>query len=148
MQNNVVKRTFCALICSVLTALALLFVLYIPSKDEHICIVSENDKSDINISALEDVTLIGDEFSLSDYTKTVKSGEKAKISLDAQDGTVVSICAYYTSGKSNAKAFIEKTAENGTIVWEWTVPKNSKSDKIRIVLRSENTYATFNISII
>lgn len=147
MQNNVVKRPICAFILAVLTALWLLFTLYEPN-NEKVYTVKEIEKSDLPMSETGSVKLFGNGFAVAEYTKTVKRGSKAKITLDAPSGTSVDICAYYASGKSNSKVFTEKISENGTVSWEWTIPKSSKSDNVRIVLRSNDTYATLNITVI
>ena len=88
-------------------------------------------------------------FAVSGFTASAARGESASVTVTAVNETKVSIEVYYDSGKSTSSVFTPKTASgNGDAVWEWHIPKSSTTSEIRVVLRSADTYATFNITVI
>lgn len=149
MQNNVVKRSLLALVCAALTAISLFAAFCLPVESEDIYDVPPHStESAPTAYEIDGVTYIGSGFAVTDYTCTVERGKTAIIAADAPAGTEIDIRAYYASGKSSASAFTAKVSENGTVTWSWRVPKNSSSELIRIVLRSTDTYATFNVQLV
>ncbi len=148
MQNNVVKRTLLALLCAFVLCAALFAAAYLPIESSNKTSVSTFDDVAKASFKNKSVEYVGNGFTVTEYSSSVKRGENAKIVVNAEKGTEIDIAAYYKSGKSEANVFCPQTAANESIVWEWKVPKNSTSDSIRIVLRSDDTYATFNIRLI
>lgn len=95
------------------------------------------------------VRYLGDGFAVSGFTASAARGESASVTVTAVNETKISIEVYYDSGKSTSSVFTPKTASgNGDAVWEWHIPKSTTTSEIRVVLRSADTYATFNITVI
>ncbi len=147
MQNNV-KHSLISLISAVLVFILLFGIFLLSGSGSAAIGVKEVAASDISFSKENGTTYIGSSFTVSDYTAEVGRGEKAKITVSAESGTLLDISVYYASGKSESRAFDPKTAESGFTSWEWTVPKNSTANVIRVVIRSADTYATFSINVI
>ena len=149
MQDNVSrKRIFAALTVSVsvlLISLLLLCFLKTPESAFHPDPLAEADSADVREE--NGVTYIGYGFTVTEFSESVKKGERAKITLTTEASEKISISVYYASGKSSSSVFVPKAAENGYVSWEWTVPKNTTADTVRIVLRGADTYATFNIDV-
>ena len=150
MQDNVNKSgTIAAIIAALITAVIMLipFLLSVNQRDVNLLPDLENEQT-VVLKEENGVKYVGSGLLVADYTKTVFRGEKASVTALAENGTNIEIHAYYKSGKSTSNVFTPINATNGAATWSWTVPKTSTSDTIRIVLRTANSYATFDISVI
>ena len=152
MQNNVEKERLTLIALAVALAVFLLlagaFILMLEPREEYIYVSEASGYSSLPSETRDGVSYLGTELSVTEYTKTVRRGEKARISVLAQAETDVWISVYYESGKSSSKVFVPKTASpEQHAEWEWTVPSGSTSEKVRVVLRSDNCYATFDIEL-
>lgn len=96
----------------------------------------------------EAVKYIGSDFTVSDYSKSVKKGGQAFVKIHSVSGSDVKISVYYASGKSASSVFVPKTPDlSGVAGWEWRVSANTSAERIRVVLRSEFSYALLYIDI-
>lgn len=150
MQDNVKKPSIkAALLAAMLTAIIMLVPFLISTNTREVIYLPElSADSNIKFTEKDGIRYIGQGFSVADYTKTVSRGEKASVTVLADSEVIIDIRAYYKSGRSVSEIFSPKRATDGSATWVWTVPKASTSDKIRIVLRTESSYATFDIEII
>jgi hypothetical protein len=149
MQDNVKSPSVrVALLIAILTFFIMLIPFALTVKRDHAEYVPDVSGGNISITEKDGIKYVGSGLTVANYTKTVTRGEKASVKVFAENGTVIDIDAYYKSGKSTSAVFNPITVTSGTAYWEWTVPSSSTSDKIRIVLRSESSYATFDIEII
>ena len=149
MQNNV-KRTLFAGAVALIT-LALLLLCYFLTFDTPLPALDVNDANESDIAVIESngVSYVGKGFEVSEYTKNVKKGETAKITVSTDTETELEIEVYYASGKSTSDVFRSKTAtKNQDAIWTWTVSSNTTTSKIRVVVRSGDTYATLFIDVI
>ena len=149
MQNNVVKALLLTLLPSILlcTLLFVIFCLPFP-KREMIYLSDAVVGHEQELTEQNGVTYIGSGFSVTELTRTVERGEKAKITVSAENGTEIDIFVYYRSGLSKNDALVSKSVAGGKASWEWKIPSSSSSSSVRVVLRSNNTYATTDITII
>jgi hypothetical protein len=149
MQNNV-KRSLLSATVSVLM-LAILTLAYFLTLDFGISASSVPDtvNQNVNITDINGVKYLGNGFEISEYTRSVKKGETAKITVSSENNISLNISVYYASGKSTSSVFSPKTVDKNTNAeWKWTVPSNSSTDKIRVVIRSADTYATLYIDVL
>ena len=145
MKKSLYQVLICVIIFSVLSCIALQ-----PSNELEAYTVQSTEHSPISFSEHYGVIkYVGKGFKVTEFTDSVKKGETARISVSSDDETEISISAYYSSGKSSSEIFKPKTAQLGNdAVWEWRVPTNTTSERIRIVLRSCDTYAILYIYVI
>ena len=150
MQDNVKTPSVrLALLSAILTFAVMFFPFALTVNENQTAFVPDVDfAGNISITEKDGVKYVGSGLLVADYTEAVTRGEKASVTAFAENGTVIDIKAYYKSGKSEAAVFKPITATQGAVCWEWTVPKTSTSDKIRIVLRTESSYASFDIAIV
>lgn len=144
MKKSLYQVLICVIIFSVLSCVALR-----PSNELEAYTVDSTEHSPISFSEHYGlIKYVGKGFKVSEFTDSVKKGETAKISVSSDDKAEISISAYYSSGKSSSEVFMPKTAQCGEdAVWQWRVPTNTTSERIRIVLRSNDTYAILYIHI-
>lgn len=149
MQNNV-KRSLLAGIISFTLFIALL-VAYFLMQDAPTPVtnVPDGENTNANVFESDGVTYVGDGFEISEYTHAVKKGETAKITASSEKKAKLEISVYYASGKSTSSVFSPKTVDkDASVEWKWTVPSNTSASKIRVVIRSGDTYATLYIDLI
>jgi hypothetical protein len=150
MQDNVKRpSTVTALLAAAITVIIMLVPFLISTREQDkIYYVPEATASNVSFTEKNGVRYIGDEFAVVNYTETVVRGKKASVTVHTENSAIVDIKVYYKSGRSQSTAFSPKITIDGIAFWEWTVPKSSTSDKMRIVLRTETTMATFDIYIV
>ena len=149
MQNNVKKTAGALIVATLIFATLLSVYLLLPKEKYELVSVQSTTGTQISISEQNKITYVNNGFEIAEYTEAVAKGQKAKISVSAKTDTVLSISVYYSSGKSDSKVFSDKIASaNENAVWEWNVPSATTCDKIRVVVRSDDTYATLYIQVV
>ena len=113
--------------------------VYVPSCPEsNISFPDQNDK----------IKYLKSSFTVTGFTESASKGDTAFVEVRSADHTEISITSFYSSGKSSSSAFIPKYPdESGYVRWEWKIPVNTTTDKIRIVLRSKTGYAELFIKV-
>ena len=149
MQNNV-KRTLIALAVSTILFISIVFTyFFIADANNNTVALPDTPDVTLQMTELDGVQYVGNGFEILEYTKSVQKGSNAKIVASSNGEAQLDISVYYASGKSASKVFSEKNVSADTdAVWEWTVPKASTTDSIRVVIRSRDTYATFYIDVV
>ena len=143
------KLLFHILICALLFA-AITIPYSLLTADDSIPydVAQESPEATLGITEEGDVIIIGDEIELTFRPDAVSPGENAKIELMGSPNTLYDINVYYPSGISTAKAFSDKySAEDGKVSWEFKVSAKTSADRLRVVIRSESSYISFNIPV-
>jgi hypothetical protein len=149
VQSNVKRSLFAGtlslfLLSGLLIAYFLMLDTPTPATD-----VPSQDSEGIHTKSNDGVTYVGDGFEITEYTHSVKRGEIATVTVVAEKEDTLDISVYYASGKSSASVFSPKTVGKASSAeWKWTVPVNITVNKIRVVIRSSDTYAILYIDII
>ena len=149
MQNNV-KQNIIALLVSVLVFILLTVILCLPLQKRLGIPVSPLNRASASTYVHDGVTYAGNfSFSVDAYTKSASRGQTVNITASSDIPTEVDITVYYSSGASTSSVFVPKRLDkNQNAVWEWKIPNNTTSDKIRIVLNNADTLAQLYIDII
>ena len=107
-----------------------------------------SQETDAEIVQDGDIIMIGDKTELSYLPNSVHPGDNTRIEIIGAPNTLYNINVYYPSGLSAAKAFADKySTEDGRVSWEFKVSAKTTAEKLRVVIRSENSYLSFYIPI-
>ena len=143
------KLLFHILICALLFA-AITVPYSILSADDAIPYgeAQESHSSESEITEKNGVIIIGEGTEIAYRPESVYPGETAWIALNGSPNTLYDINVYYPSGISAAKAFADKCSdESGRVSWEFKVSAKTSADRLRVVIRSEETYISFYIPV-
>lgn len=143
------KLLFHILICVLLFA-AITVPHAMLSKDDGIPFAEVKTSSDTNTEILTegDTVFIGDKVEISYFPEIIHPGDDVKIEIFGYPNTLYDINVYYPSGLSAAKAFSDQySRQDGKASWEFTVSSRTSADKLRVVIRSENSYVSFYIPV-
>ena len=143
------KLLFHIIICALLfVTITLSYIIF--SEDNALLCSAAQESPQSNAGVTEDggVITIGEEVRLSCVPASVYPGENAVIKIVGKPNTLYDINVYYPSGISSAKAFDDKYSdENGIVAWEFKVSAKTTAKNLRVVIRSESSYISFNIPV-
>ena len=105
-------------------------------------------EAESGITEEDGVIVIGEGTEIAYRPESVYPGETTFIALTGTPNTRYDINVYYPSGVSAAKAFADKFSdENGKVTWEFKVSAKTSAKRLRVVIRSEETYISFYIPV-
>ena len=150
MQNNVNKRRLCAalLVASSVFFAVLGFSLSVFLSSERPVSAPDVIPKDISERSVDGALHIGSSFTVTEYTRSAFPGERVSLCIRAETDETLSIYVYYPSGKSTSAILEdERVAEGQTLKWGFNISSVTVADTLRIVVRGENGYATFNVTV-
>lgn len=134
---------------SVFLLLCIFTYLHYPINSPTVYTVKDSDPQGSVPSIQNGIIRIGEHIDLLEHPTELSPGEKSRIAIQGTKNTVYDINVYYPSGASTSKAFENKTSdENGTVFWDWTLSGRTSADTVRVVIRSENAYLSFNVKVV
>lgn len=148
MQDNV-KAHLKNLLVSFSVFIISIILLFLPGDSRKVSDVGYALPKNFIKHVENGVTYYGErDFTVSYYTTHSGNGLPAIVSVSSETNPTVSIWVFYNSGQSKSSVFTPKSADHlGNATWLWTIPQKTSTERIRVVLRSENCYAELFITV-